>query len=247
MAVYRQNYQRRYTPYSERRLAKKSRNKLIITIILAAGLLYLFLFWAMPTVIGSLSMFNKSSNKPDNISETAAIAPPVLNIPYEATSSSSIQVKGYSTAKYNVEIYLDDELKTATRVSDDGSFTTDEIDLKFGRNNITAKTVDDEGNKSFSSKNIVVNFDDEEPKLEILEPQDNQEIVGGDKKIKVSGTTESDSIVVTINGTRVIVNSTGNFSQTVSINEGENGLNIKAIDNAGNVAEVNRKVIWKPS
>ncbi len=249
MAAYRSSSnQRRYTPYSERRMAKKSRNKLIFTLILAVVLLYFFIFWFLPTIVGGLSFLNKTNPKISDSTDKAAIAPPVLNIPFEATNSSPIQIKGYSSSNSQVEIYVDDELKSTVQTQSDGSFVSDDIELSVGRNNITGKTVDGKDNKSYSSKNIVVIFDNEKPKLEITSPQDNQEIVGGDKKVKVSGITDpNDAAVVTINGTRIILNSDGGFTQTLEIGEGETNFNIKAIDNAGNLTELNRKVTWKPS
>lgn len=248
MPANRSSYQRRYTPYSERRLARKSRNKLIFTLILAAGLLYVFLFWFLPTIIGSLSFLNKSSTKTNDLKDAAAIAPPVLNIPFEATNSSPIQIKGYSTANSKVEIYVDDELKSSIMTQEDGSFTSEDIELSLGKNNITGVTLDDQDHKSYPSKNIVVIFDNQKPKLEISEPQDNQEIVGGDKKVKLSGSTDPvDEAVVTINGSRIILDSNGGFSQMMNINEGDNNFNIKASDSAGNVTELDKKVTWKPS
>lgn len=246
MAAYR-SYQKRYTPFSERRMARKSRNKLIFTLILSAGLLYFFLFWFLPTLIGGVSFLNKKDSSAQVQVDNTVIAPPVLNIPYEATNSSPIVVKGYSSPGSHVQIYVDDDLKSSVKADSDGSFSSDNIDLSLGRNNITGKTLDDQNHTSNSSKTIVVIYDNQKPKLDISEPQDGQVITGGDKKVKVSGTTDDDSIVVTINGTRVIVDSSGHFSQTFDINEGDNNFNIKALDQAGNLTEINKKVSWKAS
>lgn len=63
-------------------------------------------------------------------------------------------------------------------------------------------------------------------------------------KVIVKGKTASDA-TVEINGEEVLVSSSGIFAKIVKLNPGENLINIKAYDSAGNAAEVNRKVIYE--
>lgn len=243
---------RTYTKKSflSRRLERKSKKNFYLTIIVCAVLLYILLAWFIPTFIGSLSLLNRFKSPlktQESITENASLAPPVLNIPFEATSTAEILVKGYSLSNTTVEIYLDGDLKSSVKTSEDGSFISDPIELNLGINNISGITVDNNGNKSLSSKPISITYSNEKPILEIQSPSDNQEIKGGDKKVTVSGKTNADKdIVITINGNRAIVNSEGNFSQIVEINEGDNNITIIAVDTAGNSTQVSRKVIYKP-
>lgn len=211
---------------------------------------YALLAWILPAFIGGLSVLNrlKPSDKPiAQISDSTAIAPPVLNIPFESTNSGTINIKGYASAQNTVEIYLDDELKTRIISNDDGSFSSDDINLNFGTNNLYGKTVDDKGNKSLPSKTIRLYYDNEKPKLEIKEPEDNKTITGGDKKVTVSGTVDSQkSIKVSINDIKVIVNSNGDFSKVIDLNDGDNNITINATDTAGNNTQITRKVIYQP-
>ncbi len=193
------------------------------------------LVWGLPFLIGSLSVFNKF--KP--------IAPPILNIPFEATSSSTLQISGHSTPNSEVEIYFDDEIKDMVETNSEGNFKTDPLELSLGTNNIYGKTISDKGIKSLPSKTIKLLFNNEKPKLEIAEPQDNAQIKGGDKKIRVSGTTDSNNIV-SVNGLNTIVNSEGNFSIEVNINEGDNVIQISASNQVGNSNQVERKVNYTP-
>ncbi len=199
--------------------------------------------------MGGLSVLNNfkpTEEKQTSISENASLAPPVLNIPYEATNTASIKVRGYSQPESKVEIYLDDELKSETEVSSDGSFTTDEISLNLGSNNLSGKTIDEKGNKSFSSKPIRITYESEKPLLEVKDPQDNL-VVTGDKKVTVSGTTNANKgINVTAGGIRLIVSSEGQFSQVIDISEGDNNIVIIATDTAGNTTQVTRKVTHQP-
>ncbi|MDO8429658.1 MAG: hypothetical protein Q7S88_03445 [Candidatus Daviesbacteria bacterium] len=238
-----------YKPWSIRKSERKSRNKLVLTIIILGTLFYASVFWLLPFLIGSLTFFNNSTdNTPTlSISENTTLAPPVLNIPFESTNSAKISVQGYALALSEVEIYLDDIIQDTVKTREDGTFKSSEIELNLGTNNLYGKTIDEKGIKSLPSKTIKVIFDNEKPKLELTEPEEGRTITGGDKKVKVSGKVAfEEQITVTINNSRIIVNSESNFSQIVELSDGENEIVIEAKDLAGNITRLSRKVIYNP-
>lgn len=232
-------------------MERKSRKNLLLTLLICGVLLFVLFVWFIPTFINSLSLLNRFKQSPKTtkpVSENALLAPPVLNIPYEATNTAAIVVRGYTTADTSVEIYLNDELKSATKSTPDGSFLSDPITLDLGKNSLSGKTIDTNGNKSYGSKPIIITFSNEKPILEITDPQDNQVVIGGDKKVTINGKTNQEKeITISINGNRVIVSSDGNFSQSVTLNEGDNNISITALDKAGNTTEVVRKVTYRQS
>ena len=96
------------------------------------------------------------------------------------------------------------------------------------------------------SKNIKVYFNNEKPKLEVSSPSDNQEIKGGDKKIRVTGNTDPQNTVA-INGASVIVNGAGDFASDVTINDGDNTITIVTTNSFGNSTSIDRKVKYSAS
>lgn len=251
MTNYRQRYSssrsNTFKPRSVRRAEKKTKKNLIITIIIVIILGYLLLSWGIPALIGSLSVFNKL--KPEdkkaaiNISDEA-IAPPILNIPFEATSSANLSISGYAAPDSKVEIYLNDELKDSISTLPDGSFSVSDIILSKGQNNIYGKTINGD-RSSLPSKTIRIVFNNDKPKLEVSEPADGHEITGGDKKVTVSGNTDPDNLI-SINGQSTIVNSEGSFSLTISLNDGDNIISILATTPIGNINKVERRVKYSP-
>lgn len=241
-------YRTTYTPRSVRHEKNRTRNRIIFAIISILVLGYLSLTWGLPALVGGLTYITHFNSKPvvkDTSDEDVAIPPPVLNIPYEATNTATLAINGYTTPDSKVEIYLDDDLKTTTDVKSDGSFQTEGLALLIGTNNIYGKTVI--GNKkSLASKNIKLYYDSEKPKLTVSSPTDNQEIKGGDKKIRVVGNTDPQNSV-TINGSTVIVNGAGDFATDVNINEGDNILTITGTNKFGNSFSVERKVKYSAS
>ncbi|MCL4366897.1 hypothetical protein M1563_01875 [Patescibacteria group bacterium] len=243
------SYQRpTFKSFTTRRLERKSRNKLIVTAIISAFLLIVAFLWLIPALVGGLSFINTFKPKTttvQQVADTPTLAPPVLNIPYEATNTATIKISGYAQAFTKVELYVDNDLKTTVDTHGDGSFQSDDISLNLGTNNIYGKTVDDQGNTSLPSKTIPLNFDDQKPTLNIDQPEDNTVMNGGDKRITISGSTDSSKdVTVSANGIRIIVNSDGHFSSTFTLNDGDNYISITATDSAGNTTTVTRKVTY---
>lgn len=237
----------RYKPRSLRRLERRGNRNLIFSLILGLTLLYFLFSWGLPTLINSLSFFNKfkpSLSKQTQIDENA-IAPPVLNIPFEATNTATIRISGYTQPTSLVEIYFDDQLKEILESGDNGKFESGSLSLSIGTNNIYGKTVDEKGNKSTPSKLIKLIYSNEKPKLELSEPPDNHQIKGGDKKLRVSGKTDPLSSV-TVNGQTMIVTVEGNFSTEISLNDGENIITVAAISPIGNSTSLQRRVTFEP-
>jgi len=242
---------RRYTykPRSLRKQEKKTTIRLVTNLAIAVVFVFIMINWGLPFLIGSLSFFNKyrasEQKKSAPIEEDSAIPPPVLNIPFEATNTATIKINGYSSADSKVELYVDEELKATVETGSDGSFTADNIALSLGTNNIYGQTINEKDKKSLSSKNIKVYYSNEKPKLEVSEPQDGQEIKGGDKKVRVSGTANPENSVA-VNGSTVILGKDGKFTTEISINEGDNDITVTATDQFGNSNQLSKKVKYTP-
>lgn len=236
-----------YRLRSSKRLIRKSRRNLVLTIIIILVLMYATLAWILPTFIDGLGLVRnivKPPLKKEVVVASATLAPPTFNIPYEATNTAQINIQGFTTAHSKVELFVDDKKVQITEADSDGIFVFKAVDLSQGLNNFYGKTVDDQQKESLQSKTFQIIFDNQKPKLDISEPADNKTIQG-DKKVKVSGRTDS-GINLFINNIRIILNPDGGFSTDLPINEGENNINIKAVDQAGNKTEISRKVTFKP-
>lgn len=234
---------------SIRKLARRSRRNFLITLIIIAILAYSTLTWILPNFINGIGFVKNIINpSPKNIipsADTATLAPPVLSIPYEATNTAQIDIKGFGTPNSEVKLYIDDESKQTVDVLSDGSFIFEKAALNLGTNNVYGKTLNEQGKESLPSKTIKLIFDNENPLLDISEPGDNQIIQGDNKKIKVAGKTDPGSKVF-INNNQVIVGKDGNFSIDQPLNDGDNIIFIKAADSATNLTEIQRKITYNP-
>lgn len=235
--------------YRARKLSKKSKRNFFISIFLIIFVMYIGLVWVLPFVINGISTVKSYTNpvrKPVvEALKNSSLAPPVLNIPFEATNTALINIKGFATSNSKVAIFLDDEKKDTVDVSSEGNFEFKDISLVLGTNNIYGKSIDENNIESFPSKTLKIIFDNEKPSLTLNEPEDGKTIQGGDKKVKISGKTEP-GIRTFINNSQIIIDKDGNFSLDQPLNEGDNTFIVTAVDNAGNSTEVSRKVIYQP-
>lgn len=234
---------------SIKRLARKSQRNFILTLAVVGILIYSTINWVLPSFIGGVG-FIKNIVKPSQktfsqTSENATLAPPVLNIPYEATNTAEINIKGFGTPNSKVNLYIDDDLKQTVDTSNDGSFLVEKVPLNLGLNNIYGKTLDENGKESLPSKTIQLKFIYDKPNLTINEPEDGKIVQGGDRKIRISGKTDP-NVKIFINDNQIVVSQDGNFTSDQSLNDGDNIFLIKALDLASNATEVQRRVVYTP-
>lgn len=236
-----------YRTRSARRLVSKTRRNFFVTLLIIFFLIFVTINWILPAFINGLELitspFKQAKGKEIPVSENPALAPPVLNIPYEATNTAKINIGGFATANSKVRIVVDDEEKGESDSKSDGSFEVKNIELNLGTNSIYGKTIDEKKRESLPSKEVRLIYDGEKPTLEVSEPSDGKET--SDRKIKISGTTEGTSKVF-INNSQIIVDSKGKFTSDQNLVDGENIFTIKALDQASNFTEIVRKVIFKP-
>lgn len=228
-------------------MESKTRSRIVWSVIAVIALGFVTLNWGLPALIGGLTSVSNLKPKPSSaaVIQDAAIAPPVLNIPFEATNSATIYINGYATPNAKVEIYIDDELKSTIQSESSGNFSTPSIPLNLGSNSIYGVTLDDNNRKSLPSKAIRVLFNNEKPKLELKEPADGTEIKGGDKKVKVIGSTDSQNSV-TVNGSTVILNGDGGFFTEVGLNDGDNTIKVVSLNQFKNSTVIERIVKYSP-
>jgi hypothetical protein len=180
-------------------------------------------------------------DKEDNPGQVTSLLAPILDELPEATNGAKLNVHGFVSDGEKVEIYLSGE-KVGEAEIEENRFEFEDVSLKEGENQISAKTISGDRN-SESSKTVIVIFDQEEPKLEIEIPTEGQNFVGNNR-VNVRGKTDKDAQVYA-NGFLASVDFEGNFEVFVPVSEGETSIEIKAIDSAGNTKTETRKVNFR--
>lgn len=231
--------------YRINRLAKKEEAatvKRIFALSAISVLLAIFMFTLGIPLLGKfadiLELILGSRDQSQSQDEKIASAPNLDPIP-AATNSASIDIKGFASEGNAVELYLNNNPAAKVDVAG-GNFIFEHIQLQNGENTIAAKSLSASGQESDFSKTLAIKLDTEAPVLTVENPQENQSF-SINNRIKVSGKTDQDSQVYA-NGFLANINSEGQFEISIPVAEGDSQVEIRAIDEAGNVTSEKRSI-----
>lgn len=158
--------------------------------------------------------------------------PPILNTLPSATPSAQIDISGTSNYEEgNVILYINNRESDSAKLGSDKKFIFRKVDLKNGENIIKVYYVNGEKKSSFSQE-YTVRRSSEKPELEITSPSNGSTFKRADKRINISGRTNANN-TVTVNGFRAVVDSKGEFSYLLELNEGDNKISIESTNEAG--------------
>lgn len=212
---------------------------LTVASIAIVGFTARYAFDLLPRFTDVLRDFSGQGQAPISTDNTAPPTPDLDNLP-TYTNERNILVSGHAEPGSTVIIYFNDSKKDLI-VNANGSFST-KFDLDGSEGIVYAMAEDSAGNQSAKSQEQKITFDNEAPEVEIITPKEGQSFYGtSQKKVVIEGTTEPGSRL-TINERVVIVTRSGKFKHTVNLSEGENILNFKITDQAGNEAVTELKL-----
>lgn len=233
--------------YRVERLARKEEKaviKRVFTLSIFSVILIIVLFTVGIPLLGRFADFLESvfPNKTKTTQEVVNIPPPTFDSLVANTNLQNITVSGFAASGNKVVIYLNDEVVGSEDVLN-GKFEFKDLVLTNGENKIKAKTANDAGQTSDFSQEEIVNLDTQEPNLEITQPDEGQTFEQNNR-IQVQGKTDKDAQVFA-NGFLANVDSMGIFVVSVPLVSGENELEVKAQDEAGNSKTIKVKVNFK--
>ena len=224
---------------------KKEKRRLSLAIGGILAIIILVPLFGVKALIG-FSVFVDSlrgGSPASTVQNQVVLLPPTLDPPAVATNTATISVSGKGQANNTLIVYLNNSEFKKQSIPTDGAFTINDVPLSDGPNTISAKLTDEKGNTSDLSNVVSVTYANTPPKLDITGPEDNTTTNGDPNTVAVTGATD-DNITVTINDRFVVVKSDDTFSYSYPLNEGDNILNILAVDAAGNQTKVTRKVTY---
>jgi hypothetical protein len=203
---------------------------LIFALIIVFGLPFLINF--------SIFLGNSKNNKETNEENILPPLAPRLVIPFEATSSSKINIDGFAENGSIVELLKNDESVGKVEVSEEGDFSFEDVELNDGENSFSAVAIKDKSGSSDVSKEILVILDNKVPEIFISNPsEDNVKVESAD--FDIIGKSEK-GVSVLVNNRLATVDDEGNFKIKIQLNAGKNEVEIVVKDSALN--ETRKKV-----
>lgn len=217
----------------ERKKDEQITKKTVFMGFLTVIVFVLIIVFGLPLLIKFSILLGNTKNQKDTTSEN--IVPPLaprLIVPFEATSSSRIQIDGFAETGSVVELLKNDQSIGKTDVTADGNFSFGNVELSEGENIFSAKATKEKGGSSEVSKVVSVLFDTVAPELTMSNPSENSLTVDS-ADFDITGKSEK-GVNVTINGKVAIVDSDGNFKLKIQLNSGKNDIEIVVKDTALN-------------
>lgn len=237
-------------------IAKKHEQALIkriaiISVFCIAGIL-LVIYYAIPAMVKIADVWDttKNANVPSNSNNGIDIPlrkPDFNALPFDATNSATLTISGRAEPGHNVHLIFNGSEREPVVADNSGIFTFANISMTEGTNSFSGYSQDNKGRKSSNTNVYTVTLDTRFPKIELSSPN-NGETFGGAAQsiIEIKGKADEASEMY-VNGSRIILNLDGSFSQKVPLQSGENTITVYAMDEAGNKSvEVTRKVIFNP-
>lgn len=240
MAEFRQFKQTRLERKSEEQVTKKTVFLGVITILLFLAIIV----FGLPFLIRFSVFLGDIKNKKDTVVQEKVLPPlaPRLILPFDATNSAKISIKGLSDTGVNVELLKNDVSLEKTQSSENGDFAFNDIQLDKGENIFTAIAINDKGGSSEVSKQLKVIYDDQQPEVTMINPSE-QSLNVDYSDFDVVGKSEK-GVSVLINGRVAMVDDEGKFKLKIQLNAGKNDIEVIVRDEAGNETKKNISITY---
>lgn len=235
----------RYRSRLSRRQERQTKRTFFFSLLGIIVTIFLIIKLGIPLLV-NFTLFVSNIGRTEDVSkkeDRSFIAPPVLGPLFSATNSARIEVSGKSDRSLRISLFVNGEHNDDTGVEKDNSFRFSTVPLRNGTNTIKAKAMNKDKKESNFSNELTVVYKKDPPSLAVESPKDQQSFTKDESPITVSGKTDP-GVKVTVSEFWAIVDEFGNFSYTLRLNNEESLIKIVAVDEAGNKAEVERKVTY---
>jgi hypothetical protein len=225
---------------------RKAGKQGVTYLLLAIGLIVVTVIWGLPAV-ARLSGYLIKTDRDPFVEDELRPTPPIFSDIPEATYSGQVKIAGFAQPGLEVILYINGAEFERKLVSESGTFNFDKVGLTEGENTAYAYTTTARELQSEQSKTYTVVVDMTNPKVTLDSPKEGEVFRGQSQRITTfSGSVSELGSKVYIGERMVIVQSDGKFSLPYQLIEGDQEVQIKAVDKAGNEGMSSIKLKWEP-
>jgi len=221
-----------YTYKQKNTTNKKVYRRLTIIGALTLVLFLAIWFWGVTfiNILGFLGTDESDATTTQSF-EQPLRKPTIEDLP-EFTNKESITISGSSNAEVSLALYVNGVQSGETTADAGGNFSFVNVPLKEGLNLL--KVVATNSKEETQEQTSLISLDKTKPKISITSPKNGETFPDDTQTIIVKGQSEPDAIVL-VNLIQAITNADGSFSYVLTVTPGENKIEIKSTDQAGNV------------
>ena len=209
-----------------------------VVYLLVAGLIVIaMIVWGVKGIASLAGMFVKPDTDMTDQYELKPTPPIFSDVP-EATFSATVNISGFAQPGVDVALYLNGAEVERKLTAESGTFKFEEVPVSEGENTIYAYSLTSRDLTSEKSK---------EPKVTLDSPRDGDVFRGQTQRIaNFAGAVDEAGSKVYIGERMVIVQSDGKFTLPYQLVEGDQEIQIRAVDHAGNENISTIKLRWEP-
>lgn len=225
---------------------KNATKQATVYVVLSVVILIAMIIWGIPAAAKFSGMFFTADNGNTVIQELRPTPPVFSDIP-EATFSSRVALSGFAQPGVEVSLIVNGQEYNKILSDDAGIFEFNEVDLNEGDNTVYAYASTARGTDSEQSKSYTVTVDNTKPEITINSPSEGKVFRGQSERLaQFSGTVNENNTKVYVGDRMAIVQADGTFNLTYQLQEGDQEIKVRAIDQAQNEAEQIIKLRWEP-
>jgi len=217
-----------------------------VYIILAVLIMVAMVIWGVPAMARLAGMLFTNDAGVTGLEELSPTPPVFSDVP-ESTSSAMINISGFAQPGVEVVLVMDGSEEGRILTNDAGVFEFREIAIGEGENKVVAYTVTSRGTESENSRGYTIRVDRTAPELTLSSPENDKVFRGqSDRIAKFQGMVNEDGVHVYVGERMAIVSTDNTFELEYQLIEGDQELEVRAVDKAGNESKTSVKLRWEP-
>jgi len=226
--------------------AKRESQRAVVYLVLAIAIVIALIGWGVPWMARVAGLLITEDTGIDELEELVPTPPVFIDVP-EATGSANITLEGFAQPGVEVVLVVNGSEEKRVLVDEAGVFEFESIQIEEGENRIKGYAVSMRGKESEVSKEYAIRIDRTPPELTLSAPPDGEVRRGQEGRVvNFEGLVGEEGVRVTIGERVAIVSTDGSFSLPYQLIEGEQEIEIKAVDRAANESKTKIKLKWEP-
>jgi len=213
---------------------RRAQRNLVVAVVLAIIIGLGFVFFLMPLLFNLVIDWSRGQTPAILITDNVPPQRPIFTPLPDYTNESKLTIEGFTEANAKAELFVDAQSKQVATADDEGNFSFS-FNLDEGEHSVVVTAADEAGNTSDSPLyNVTVDLT--APTIEITEPANKSIFTLRSEKVATIKGQMSEPGKVMVNDSFTSTDDEGNFSVPWSLGEGDNKLEIRGEDKAGNTS-----------
>lgn len=225
---------------------KKESLRALVYIVIAIVIVIAMISWGVPMMARVAGLLITQDTGVDGLSELSPTPPVFSDVP-EATSSATVTVGGFAQPGVEIALLVDGLEYKKVLTDEAGVFEFENVEIGEGENKLVGYAISSRGQESEMSRSYTIRVDRTDPELTLSSPEDGSVYRGQTERIaNFQGMVNEEGVKVYVGARMAIVSTDSTFELPYQLQDGDQEVEVRAIDRAGNETKKTVKLRWEP-